>query len=165
MIAQRNAPAGDERAAAAPAGLQVRSLIAPISGWMSRPVIGPGEVEDRQLSGSAPISRKSGFTADWVRPKLNWTPKNPRFIIRMAPPLISGLRSWSSAASTLVLTVSPTAIPTSDCEHKHTGGGNGTRVTDVWHGGESALSLFVRFIRRSVPAAARAARRSGPRGG
>ena len=41
------------------------------------------------------MSRKSGFTADWVRPKLNWTPKNPRFIISRALPDISGLRSAS----------------------------------------------------------------------
>src|SRR5689334_6525234 len=43
------------------------------------------------------MSRKSGFTADWVRPKLNWTPKNPRFIIRIALPVINGLRSTRPA--------------------------------------------------------------------
>ena len=75
---------GDERATAAPAGVQVRSLIAPISGWMSSPVTGPARLRIGSWSGVAPISRKSGFTADWVRPKLNWTPKNPRFIISRA---------------------------------------------------------------------------------
>ena len=74
-------------------GLQVRSLIAPISGWMISPVTGPARLRIGSCSGFAPISRNSGFTADWVRPKLNWTPKNPRFIIRMAGPVISGLRS------------------------------------------------------------------------
>ena len=132
--AHRNAPARMNGLRRPQRSLQVLSLIAPISGWMMRPVMGPAMLRIGSCSGSAPISVNSGFTADCVRPKLNWTPKKPRFINRMLPPLISGLRSWSSAASTLVLTVSPTAIPTSDCEHKHTGGGNGTRVTDVWHG-------------------------------
>ena len=91
--------------------LQVLSLIAPISGWMMRPVMGPAMLRIGSCSGLAPISVNSGFTADCVRPKLNWTPKKPRFINRMLPPLISGLRSWISTASTLVLTVSPTAIP------------------------------------------------------
>src|SRR3954471_11597986 len=78
-------------------GLHVRSLIAPISGWMTRPVTGPARLRIGSCSGLAPISRKSGFTADWVRPKLNWTPKNPRFIIRIALVDMGGLRSaWST---------------------------------------------------------------------
>src|SRR3954451_11175538 len=78
-------------------GLQVRSLAAPISGWMSSPVIGPARFRIGSCSGSAPISRKRGFTADWVRPKLNWTPKNPRFIISSALVVIRGRRSAGSA--------------------------------------------------------------------
>ena len=52
-------------------GLQVRSLIAPMSGWITNPVTGPARFRIGSWSGLAPISRKSGFTADWVRPKLN----------------------------------------------------------------------------------------------
>src|SRR5919107_4418163 len=60
---------------------------------MIRPVTGPARLRMGNCSGVAPISRNSGFTADWVRPKLNWTPKNPRFIIRRALVVINGLRS------------------------------------------------------------------------
>jgi hypothetical protein len=47
------------------------SLIAPIKGWMTRPVTGPARLRIGSWSGLAPISRKSGFTADCVSPKLN----------------------------------------------------------------------------------------------
>src|SRR4051794_26418106 len=97
MIAQRIAPPVTNGRRRPQRGLHVRSLIAPISGWMIRPVTGPARLRSGSWSGLAPISRKSGFTADWVRPKLNCTPKNPRFIIRMAPVDIGGLRSaWST---------------------------------------------------------------------
>src|SRR4051794_10521003 len=97
MIAQRIAPAVTNGRRRPQRGLHVRSLIAPINGWMTSPVTGPARLRIGSRSGLAPISRKSGFTADWVRPKLNCTPKNPRFIIRMAPVDISGLRSTCSA--------------------------------------------------------------------
>ena len=71
MIAQRIAPAVMNGRRRPQRGLQVRSLIAPISGWMSSPVTGPARLRIGSWSGFAPISRKSGFTADWVRPKLN----------------------------------------------------------------------------------------------
>jgi hypothetical protein len=81
MTAQRSAPAVMKGRRRPQRGCQVRSLTAPISGWMSRPVTGPARLRIGSSSGDAPISRNSGFTADWVRPKLNCTPKNPRFII------------------------------------------------------------------------------------
>src|SRR3954468_24849372 len=96
MIAQRIAPAVTNGRRRPQRGCQVRSLIAPISGWMISPVTGPARLRIGSWSGLAPISRKSGFTADWVSPKLNCTPKNPRFIIRIAPVDISGLRSTCS---------------------------------------------------------------------
>ena len=71
MTEQRIAPAVMNGRRRPQRGLQVRSLIAPISGWMSRPVTGPARLRIGSWSGCAPISRKSGFTADWVRPKLN----------------------------------------------------------------------------------------------
>ena len=97
ITAQRSAPAVMNGRRRPQRGLQVRSLIAPISGWMSSPVTGPARLRIGSSSGDAPISRKSGFTADWVRPKLNCTPKKPRFIIRRARPLISGLSSTCPA--------------------------------------------------------------------
>ena len=45
-------------------GLQVRSLAAPISGWMTSPVTGPARLRIGSCSGVAPMRRKSGFTAD-----------------------------------------------------------------------------------------------------
>src|SRR5215210_1017180 len=46
-----------------------------------------------RYSGFAPSRRKMGLTAVWVRPKLNWTPKNPRFIQAMFREVIRGRRS------------------------------------------------------------------------
>lgn len=71
--------------------LHVRSLSAPISGWMSRPVIGPARFRIGNSSGLAPIALKSGLIAVWVMPKLNWMPKNPMFIMRMLRGVIIGL--------------------------------------------------------------------------
>src|SRR3954467_7155935 len=96
MIEHRIAPAVTNGRRRPQRGLQVRSLTAPISGWMTSPVTGPARLRIGSWSGLAPISRKSGFTADCVSPKLNWTPKNPRFIIRIAPVDITGLRSTCS---------------------------------------------------------------------
>src|SRR4051794_21215021 len=81
---------------------------------MISPVTGPARLRMGSWSGAAPIRRKSGFTADWVRPKLNWTPKNPRFIISRALPVISGLRSAGPApietdSDVVVVIVTPSA--------------------------------------------------------
>src|SRR3954453_23109185 len=62
---------------------------------MNRPVIGPAGLRMGSWAGKAATSKNSGCTADWVRPKLNWTPKKPRFIISSALVVISGLRSSS----------------------------------------------------------------------
>lgn len=83
--------------------LHVRSLIAPMSGWTSSPVIGPARFRMGRLCASAPINWKIGFIAVCCSPKLYWMPKNPKFIRRMFLKLISGLRSRS-------------APPTSGCE-------------------------------------------------
>ena len=77
-------------------GLHVLSLIAPINGWISKPVIGPAMLRIGRLCASAPSRRNSGFTAVWVSPKLNCTPKNPRFIHAMLPDVINGRRRSSS---------------------------------------------------------------------
>ena len=90
-------------------GIQVLSLIAPIKGWISRPVIGPAMLRIGKLCASAPSSRKIGFTALWVSPKLNCTPKNPRFIQAMLPVVIRGRRT-SSAAETSATLVAPVTI-------------------------------------------------------
>src|SRR5687767_14002052 len=77
-------------------GLHVLSLIAPMSGWTNRPVIGPARFRMGRLCASAPISWKIGFIAVCCRPKLYWMPKNPKFIRRMFRKVISGLRSRST---------------------------------------------------------------------
>ena len=81
-------------------GLHVLSLIAPMTGWISRPVMGPAMLRMGRSCASAPNSTKIGFTAVWVRPKLNWTPKKPRFIQAMLPELIRGRRSSSVSSLT-----------------------------------------------------------------
>src|SRR5918998_637531 len=80
-------------------GLHVLSLIAPMNGWINKPVIGPAMLRIGRLCASAPKNKKMGFTALWVSPKLNWTPKNPRFIQAMLPVVISGRRSSSASSS------------------------------------------------------------------
>jgi hypothetical protein len=62
-------------------GLQVRSLSAPIIGWMSRPVIGPARFSKGRLCASAPKNAKIGLIAVCCIPKLYWMPKNPKFIM------------------------------------------------------------------------------------
>ena len=74
-------------------GLHVRSLAAPIRGWMIRPVTGPARFSSGSSSGFAPMKVKIGFTADCCSPKLNWIPKNPKFISRMPSALNGGLRA------------------------------------------------------------------------
>src|SRR3954454_2623131 len=78
-------------------GLHVLSLVAPMNGWINNPVMGPAMLRMGRYSGFAPNRRKRGFTAVWVRPKLNWTPKNPRFIQAMLPAVINGRRASSSS--------------------------------------------------------------------
>src|SRR3954454_5389532 len=78
-------------------GLQVLSLVAPMNGWINNPVMGAAMLRMGRYSGFAPNRRKRGFTAVWVRPKLNWTPKNPRFIHAMLPAVINGRRASSSS--------------------------------------------------------------------
>ena len=76
-------------------GLHVRSLIAPIRGWITRPVTGPARFSSGSSSGLAPMKVKIGLTADCCKPKLNWIPKNPKFISRMPSGLSGGLRASS----------------------------------------------------------------------
>src|ERR671916_452119 len=78
-------------------GLHVLSLIAPMNGWINKPVIGPAMLRIGRLCASAPKNKKIGFTALWVSPKLNCTPKNPRFIQAMLPVVINGRRSSSAS--------------------------------------------------------------------
>ena len=80
-----------------PNRVHVLSLIAPIKGWINKPVIGPAMLRIGRLCASAPKNKKMGFTALWVSPKLNCTPKNPRFIQAMLPNVISGRRMSSSS--------------------------------------------------------------------
>lgn len=86
--------------------LHTLSPTAPIKGWMNRPVIGPAMFSIGSCSGLAPINVNNGFTADWVRPKLNDTPKNPSVMISMLLPLSRGLRSPASCGITVVVVVS-----------------------------------------------------------
>ena len=72
-------------------GLQVRSDKAPISGWMSRPVIGPARFRIGRSCGLAPRNSYTGFTAVCCMPKLYWMPKKPRFMIKIDGIVISGL--------------------------------------------------------------------------
>ena len=51
-------------------GLQVRSERAPISGWISRPVIGPARLRIGRSWGLAPRNSYTGFTAVCCMPKL-----------------------------------------------------------------------------------------------
>jgi len=44
-------------------GLQVLSLVAPMNGWMNKPVMGPAMLRMGSHCGSAPNRRKIGFTA------------------------------------------------------------------------------------------------------
>src|SRR5918998_265244 len=92
-------------------GCHVLSLIAPMKGWINKPVIGPAMLRIGRLCASAPKNKKMGFTALWVSPKLNCTPKNPRFIQAMLPVVISGRRSSSALTSgisaTLVVAICP----------------------------------------------------------
>ena len=71
-------------------GLQVRSDQAPISGWISNPVIGPARFSSGSCPGSAFRKVKIGFTAVCCIPKLYWMPKNPKFMSRIDRMLISG---------------------------------------------------------------------------
>ena len=71
MITHRKAPAKINGRRRPHLGLQVRSLIAPMSGWMNRPVTGPAKLRIGNSSGEAPMKVNNGFTAVCVRPKLN----------------------------------------------------------------------------------------------
>src|SRR5215213_3657132 len=96
-------------------GLQVLSLIAPMNGWISRPVIGPAMFRIGRLCAAARRSRNNGFTAVCVSPKLNWTPKNPRFIQAMFLEVIKGRRSSPEPTSvTSVITVDTRHTPSRD---------------------------------------------------
>src|SRR5918998_6298946 len=82
-------------------GCHVLSLIAPMIGWINNPVIGPAMLRIGRACASAPRNRKIGFTALWVSPKLNWTPKNPRFIQAMFLEVINGRRASSEPTSVI----------------------------------------------------------------
>ena len=86
-------PGGDEGTAAAPAGMPGPVADRPDQWLDEQTGDGSGEVEDREFVGRRPDQQEKRFTADWVRPKLNCTPKNPRFIISRALPDINGLCS------------------------------------------------------------------------
>ena len=103
-----------------PNRVHVLSLIAPIKGWISKPVIGPAMLRIGRLCASAPKNKKMGFTALWVSPKLNCTPKNPRFIQAMLPVVISGRRS--SSASTPATSTTFVAIETAPLRSGQRGG-------------------------------------------
>ena len=57
--------------------LQVLSLVAPIRGWMIKPVIGPAMLRIGRSCGSAPMNKKSGLTAENTIPNPNELPKKP----------------------------------------------------------------------------------------
>ena len=44
-------------------GLHVLSLMAPMNGWINKPVMGPAMLRMGRSCGSAPNRRKIGFTA------------------------------------------------------------------------------------------------------
>jgi hypothetical protein len=69
----------------------VRSLIAPINGWISSPVIGPARLRIGSSSGVAFRYPKIGLIAVCCMPKLYWMPKKPKFISRIGRAVISGL--------------------------------------------------------------------------
>src|SRR4051794_6331215 len=98
-------------------GLHVLSLVAPMNGWINKPVMGPAMLRMGRYSGFAPSSRKMGLTAVWVSPKLNWTPKNPRFIQAMLRAVINGRRS-SSAVVSPPATAMSTDIEAPRCENR-----------------------------------------------
>ena len=152
-------------------GDQVLSLIAPIKGWISKPVIGPAMLRIGRLCASAPKNKKIGFTALWVSPKLNCTPKNPRFIQAMLPVVINGRRSSSastpSASTTFVaIETAPLRSGQDEAHPSCAGAGSGVRrlsrdfngcVTDgvpsrplpsipevLWRGSHSVKDLYTR---------------------
>ena len=152
-------------------GIQVLSLIAPIKGWISKPVIGPAMLRIGRLCASAPKNKKMGFTALWVSPKLNCTPKNPRFIQAMLPVVISGRRSSSAstpAASTTFVAIetAPLRSGRDEAQRRALGADSGVRrrlrnfngrVTDgapsrplpsvpevLWRGSHSVKNLYTR---------------------
>src|SRR3712207_4809242 len=96
-------------------GLHVRSLIAPMSGWTNRPVIGPARFRMGRLCASAPINWKIGFIAVCCRPKLYWIPKNPKFIRRICVKVNGGLRSratlrWASGCAAIAMREPPVYV-------------------------------------------------------
>ncbi len=82
--------------------LHVLSLIAPINGWMIRPVIGPAMLRIGRSCGLAPMNRKSGFTAENTIPKPKEFPKNPKVITRMFVRVSGGLCSRCCSTSMVV---------------------------------------------------------------
>ena len=77
MIEQRIAPEVMNGRRRPHRGLQVRSLIAPIIGWMTSPVTGPARLRIGSRPGFAPISRNNGFTADWGKAETELDPEEP----------------------------------------------------------------------------------------
>ena len=71
-------------------GDHVLSEIAPIIGWMIRPVTGPAILRMGRISSEAPRKRKIGLIALCWSPKLYWIPRNPTFMLKICQKLSLG---------------------------------------------------------------------------
>src|SRR3954451_3575767 len=131
-------------------GLHVLSLVAPMNGWINKPVMGPAMLRMGSHCGFAPNRRKIGFTAVWVSPKLNWTPKNPRFIQAMLPAVINGRRASSSSTVFARTSAVSTAMKRSPW---HTRARYSLRPHPLQRSPPMQLTSLLRRMNTSTPAA------------